>query len=93
MTLSNPAFSLLLGRAAVMDRSLFARSANREPELEKWPGRPAGPALVDIGATHELGQALCQEKNERLANEYGKNCGRARFLTAGTRLDCKTGSP
>ena len=27
---------------------------------------------MDIAVTHELGHALCWEKNERLANEYGK---------------------
>jgi hypothetical protein len=68
----SPAFSLLLGRATVMDRSLFAGSADRKIELEKWSGILVGPALVDIAVTHELGHALCQEKNERLANEYGK---------------------
>jgi hypothetical protein len=68
----SPAFSLLLGRATVMDRSLFTGSADRNIELEKWSGIPVGPALVDVAVTHELGHAICQEKNERLANEYGK---------------------
>lgn len=68
----SPAFSLLLGRATVMDRSLFTGSADRNIELEKWSGIPVGPTLVDVAVTHELGHAICQEKNERLANEYGK---------------------
>jgi len=76
-----------------MDRSLFARSANREPELEKWPGRPAGPALVDIGATHELGQALCQEKNERLANEYGKELREGKIPHCGDSSGLQNGLP
>jgi Zn-dependent peptidase ImmA (M78 family) len=33
---------------------------------------PVGPTFVDFAITHELGHAICQEKNERLANEYGK---------------------
>jgi hypothetical protein len=78
----SPAFSLLLGRATVMDRSLFAGTADRKLELGKWSGIPAGPALVDIAVTHELGHALCQEKNERLANEYGKE------LRSGKVPDC-----
>ena len=78
----SPAFSLLLGRATVMDRSLFSGSADRRIELEKWSGIPAGLALVDIAVTHELGHALCQEKNERLANEYGKE------LRSGKVPDC-----
>jgi len=69
----SPAFSLLLGRATVMDRSLFTGSADRKIELQKWSGIPWGPALVDVAISHELSHALCQEKNERLANEYGKD--------------------
>jgi hypothetical protein len=76
----SPAFSLLLGRATVMDRSLFAGSADRKLELEKWSGIPAGPTLVDIAVTHELGHALCQEKNERLANQYGKELREGKIL-------------
>jgi hypothetical protein len=68
----SPAFSLLLGRATVMDRSLFSGAADRNVELEKWSGMPVGPTFVDFAITHELGHAICQEKNERLANEYGK---------------------
>jgi len=90
---SKPAFSLLLSRATVMDRSLFSGSADRIIELEKWSGIPAGPALVDIAITHELGHTLCQEKNERLANEYGESCGRVKSLAARTRLEWRAGGP
>jgi hypothetical protein len=69
----SPAFSLLLGRATVIDRSLFSGSADRNIELEKWSGMPVGPAFLDFALTHELGHGICQEKNERLANEYGKD--------------------
>lgn len=87
----SPAFSLLLGRATVMDRSLFTGSADRKIELEKWSGIPVGPALVDTAVTHELGNGICQERNERLANEYGKelregkipHCNNAAALEAG----------
>ena len=66
------AFTLLLGHATVIDRSLFSGSADRNMELEKWSGMPVGPAFMDFALTHELGHGICQEKNERLANEYGK---------------------
>jgi hypothetical protein len=69
----SPAFSLLLGRATVIDRSLFSGSADRNIELEKWSGMPVGPAFWDFALTHELGHGICQEKNEGLANEYGKD--------------------
>jgi len=78
----SPAFSLLLGRATVMDRSLFTGSADRNIELEKWSGIPVGPALVDVAVTHELGHAICQEKNERKANDYGRE------LRDGKSLNC-----
>jgi hypothetical protein len=54
-----------------MDRSLLAGSADRNIALEKWSGMPVGPPFVDFALAHELGYAICQEKNERLANEYG----------------------
>lgn len=68
----SPAFTLLLGHATVIDRSLFTGSADRNIELEKWSGMPVGPAFVDFALSHELGHGICQEANERLANEYGK---------------------
>ena len=67
----SPAFTLLLGHATVVDRSLFSGSADRNIELEKWSGRPVGPAFVDVAVTHELGRAICQKKNEPAANGYG----------------------
>ena len=74
-----------------MDRSLFSGSADRNIELEKWSGMPVGPALVDFAVTHELGHGICQEKNERLANEYGKHCGRGNYLVAATCQGWKVG--
>ena len=32
-----------------------------------------GPALVDLAVTHELGHAICQENNERNADDYGRD--------------------
>ena len=48
----SPASSLLVGKAKVMDRSLFAGSADRNIELEKWSGITVGPKLIDIAITH-----------------------------------------
>ena len=31
-----------------------------------------GPALVELAITHEMGHGLCQEKDERRADDYGK---------------------
>jgi len=68
----SPAFTLLLARATVLDRSLFSESVERNLELEKWSGMPTGSAFAAFALTHELGHALCHEKNEWLANAYGR---------------------
>jgi hypothetical protein len=68
----SPAFSLLLGRATVLDRSLFSGSADRNIELIIWSGIPVGPELVALALSHEMGHAICQDKDERRANDYGK---------------------
>jgi hypothetical protein len=31
-----------------------------------------GAALVDLAITHEMGHAICQEKREREADDYGR---------------------
>jgi len=68
----SPAFTLLLGRATVLDRSLFSPTALHTKELETWSGLPIGEPLIDLAVTHEMGHGICQEKNERKADDYGK---------------------
>jgi len=87
----SPAFTLLLGHATVIDRSLFSGTADRNIELEKWSGMPVGPAFVDIALTHELGHGICQEKNERLANEYGKELREGKIPIARTPRRWRSG--
>jgi hypothetical protein len=67
----SPAFSILDQRATLLDSSLFVGSATRNKELLDRFGM-IGPALLDLAITHEMGHALCQEKNERRADDYGK---------------------
>ncbi len=67
----SPAFSLLLGRSTVLDRSLFSPTADRTLEMEKCFG-PGGATLVNLAITHEMGHAICQEKDERRADDYGR---------------------
>ena len=67
----SPAFSILDQRATLLDSSLFVGSATRNKELLDRFGM-IGPPLVDLAITHEMGHALCQEKNERRADDYGK---------------------
>jgi len=67
----SPAFSILEQRATLLDSSLFVGSAIRNKELLERFGM-IGPALVDLAITHEMGHAICHEKNERRADDYGK---------------------
>ena len=67
----SPAFSMLDQRVTLLDGSLFVASANRNKELLQHFAK-VGPALVDLAITHEMGHAICQETNERRADDYGK---------------------
>lgn len=67
----SPAFSVLEQRATLLDGGLFDGSAARNKELlERFD--MIGPALVNLAITHEMGHAICQERNERRADDYGK---------------------
>lgn len=67
----SPAFSMLDQRVTLLDSSLFVASASRNKELLQRFDR-IGLALLDLAVTHEIGHAICQEKNERRADDYGK---------------------
>ena len=67
----SPALSMLDQRMTLLDASLFSGSATRNKELMQR-FRLMGPALVDLAVTHEMGHGICQEKNERRADDYGK---------------------
>ena len=67
----SPAFSMLDQRLTLLDGSLFVASAGRNKELLERFGK-IGPALVDLAVTHEMGHGICQEKNERRADDYGR---------------------
>jgi hypothetical protein len=77
----SPAFSMLDQRLTLLDGSLFVASAGRNKELLERFGK-IGPALVDLAVTHEMGHGICQEKNERRADDYGQE------LREGKTPDC-----
>src|SRR5271167_3048030 len=67
----SPAFSMLDQRLTLLDGSLFVGSAGRNKELlERF--RMIGPQLVKLAITHEMGHGICQEKDERRADDYGR---------------------
>ena len=66
----SPAFSLLDQRVTLLDGSLFLASAVRNQELMQRFG-PTGQSLLDLAVTHEMGHGICQDKDERRADDDG----------------------
>jgi hypothetical protein len=77
----SPAFSMLDQRVTLLDASLFAGSAARNKELMQRFSLMGAP-LVELALTHEMGHGICQEKDERRADNYGKD------LREGKSPDC-----
>jgi hypothetical protein len=77
----SPAFSILDQRVTLLDSSLFIGTAGRNKELLQRFG-VIGPELLNLAITHEIGHALCSEKDERRADDYGKE------LRDGKTLSC-----
>jgi hypothetical protein len=67
----SPAFSMLEQRVTLLDSSLFSPSASRNKELMQRFSL-MGSALVELAITHEMGHGICQEKDERRADDYGR---------------------
>jgi hypothetical protein len=75
----SPAFTILETRQTFLEQSLFTPSPDRSRTLlEKW--RIPLDQLLAFAISHELGHALCHEKNEVRANAYAaqlRSTGRA----------------
>jgi hypothetical protein len=80
----SPALTEIERRTTVFEEVLFsARSAPiRSSELLRMFNIPVD-ALLNLAVSHELGHALCQEKDERQTNTYGRD------LRAGEPLVCQ----
>jgi hypothetical protein len=68
---TSPAFSIIEQRTTVLERSLFSATPSRNKELLLTFG-VIGSALLDRAVTHELGHGVCQERDERRADDYGR---------------------
>jgi hypothetical protein len=77
----SPAFSMLDQRMTLLDGSLFVASASRNKELLQRFDM-IGATLLDLAVTHEMGHGICEEKNERKADDYGRE------LREGKAPDC-----
>jgi hypothetical protein len=66
----SPAFSEFVARVSVFEDTLFATADSHRTWLAQRYGQLPGDVL-DYAATHEMGHAICHERNETLAEEYG----------------------
>jgi hypothetical protein len=67
----SPAFSIIDQRMTVLESSLFTATPLRDKNLLRTFG-VIGGALLDLAVTHELGHAICQDQNQRRADNYGR---------------------
>ena len=66
-----PAFSYLEKRETFIEEALLTEIARRRAELlKRW--RMSSDKLLELAVTHELGHALCNERNEAKADHYGE---------------------
>jgi hypothetical protein len=67
----SPAITMLEHRTTVFEEALFSASGSRRGELLRKFKIPAD-ALLELAVSHELGHALCQEKDEHRTNTYSR---------------------
>ncbi len=77
----SPAFTIFEQRTTVMESSLFSATATRSAEFLHVFG-VTGEALLELAVTHELGHCVCQDPDERKADDYGRE------LREGKTPDC-----
>ena len=78
----SPALSIIDQRITLLESSLFTATPIRNKSLLLTFG-VIGSALLDLAVTHEMGHAICQDQDERRADDYGRglrdkkpvNCG------------------
>jgi len=79
---NSPAFTVLDRRETFFEEALVSPPASRRVELiRQW--QMGIDDLLKLAVTHELGHAVCNEKNERKADIYGEE------LRMGYTLACK----
>jgi hypothetical protein len=78
----SPAFTVLDRRETFFEEALVSPVTTRRIELvRQWS--LGMDDLLNLAVTHELGHALCNEKNEKKADAYGEE------LRKGIPVDCK----
>jgi hypothetical protein len=78
----SPAFTVLNRRETFFEEALVSPVTERRVELvRQWS--QGMDDLLNLAVTHELGHALCNEKNEKKADGYGE------MLRRGEGVQCK----
>jgi hypothetical protein len=67
----SPAFSIIDQHITVLESSLFTSTPIRDKSLLRTFG-VIGGALLNLAVTHELGHAICQDQDQRRADDYGR---------------------
>jgi hypothetical protein len=78
-----PTFSELSARVTVLKDELFETADSRQAMLAQRFGLPPG-SILDYAVTHEMGHAICGEREENLANKYGLDLRRGIAPTCAT---------
>jgi hypothetical protein len=79
----SPAFSELDARVTVLEEELFETVDSRQSMLAQRFGLPPG-SILDYAVTHEMGHAICGERQEKLADKYGLDLRRGIAPTCAT---------
>jgi hypothetical protein len=77
----SPAFTGVMERQTYLEESLFLPPSKRASELERDFGVPF-EQLLSIAVSHELGHAVCGDRNEAVANRVAEQ------LRSGKPLQC-----
>jgi hypothetical protein len=67
----SPAFSIIDQHITVLESSLLASTPLRDKSLLRTFG-VIGGALLHLAVTHELGHAICQDQDQRRADDHGR---------------------
>ena len=86
----SPAFSIFEQRTTVMESSLFSATATRSADFFHVFG-VTGEALLQLAVNHELGHCVCQDHDERKADDYGRELRQGKIPDCGRTSKRKTG--
>ena len=85
----SPAFSIIEQHTTVLERSLFSATPSRSKDLLLAFG-VIGSSLLDLAVTHELGHGICQEMDERRADDHRRELRQTKTVDCTKTSERKT---